>query len=352
MHYKENVETMNTNWPQFLSTVGAHIDTLQRQVDFGNTPAELEAARDANSANVIAPLLHLGLLECTGEDAQAFLHGQLTSDIAGLAANAAQHSAWCSPKGRMLANFLIFHQGTDYRLQFSADLVPAIHQRLQMFVLRAKVKISNRSADCVSIGLSGKQAATILQTIDLPVPAQALETAAFADGQVIRLDATRFMIVANSTAATGLWPKLAARAHPVGTAAWQWLDIQAGIPLITEASKEEFIPQMLDFEQLGGVSFKKGCYPGQEIVARTQYLGKVKRRLYRIHADAPMMVGNSLYSLTTHDQACGLIVNTAPAPGGGHDALAVIQENDGEIAADLRLNVADGPPIAVISSVL
>lgn len=338
---------MNSDWQQFLAASSAHVDNAL-VTDFGDAAAELLAARDST---VIAPLTHLGLIECAGEDAQTFLHSQLTSDIKHLDADAAQHSAWCSPKGRMLVNFLIFRSGADYQMQLSADLLPAIQKRLQMFVLRAKVKITDLSAQHELIGLAGTQAEIALQGADLPIPAQALGTISFANGKVIRLDAKRFEILVNSKVAAGLWRKLAANARAVGTPAWQWLNVQAGIPLITEATKEEFVPQMLGFEQLGGVSFNKGCYPGQEIVARTQYLGKVKRGLYRIHTAQGMTVGDSLYSPKNPEQACGALVNTAPAPGGGYAGLAVLQESCAT-ADNLALGVPDGQRIATIEPVL
>jgi len=333
---------MNLNWQEFLGASGAHLDR-GLVIDFGNREAELAAAHDAT---VIAPLTHLGLIECSGDEAKTFLHNQLTSDINHLEADAAQHSAWCSAKGRMLASFLLFRNGPDYQLQLSADLAPAIHKRMQMYVLRAKVKLSDLSASREILGLAGPQAETLLQQAGLPVPALALATAAFADGKVIRLDAARFEIVVATEAAAASWGKLAAGATPVGTPVWQWLDIEAGIPLISEATKEEFVPQMVNFDQLGGVSFHKGCYPGQEVVARTQYLGKVKRHLYRIQAATPIAAGNALYSPENPEHPCGMVANAAPAPGGSYAALAVVQEGF-VVAGDLELGVPGGQRIAI-----
>ena len=327
---------MNSNWQAFLTASGAHIDNGVVS-HFGDAAAELVAARDAS---IIAPLSHLGLLECSGQEAKTFLHNQVTSDINHLNANAAQHSAWCSGKGRMLASFLLFRSGEDFRIQLSSDLVAMIQKRLQMYVLRAKVKITDLSAAYVLIGLSGAQAEAALQAADLPVPARLLDTAPFADGTVIRL-AARFEIAVTSEAAADLWQRLAVNARPVGTPVWQWLDIQAGIPLITDATKEEFVPQMANFDQLGGVSFHKGCYPGQEIIARTQYLGKVKRHLYRIRGAAPMAAGNPVFSPENPEHPCGMVANAAPSPDGGYTALAVIQENFVD-AGDLELGAPGG----------
>jgi folate-binding protein YgfZ len=330
---------MNANWQEFLTASGARIDNGVVS-HFGDAAAELATARDAT---VIAPLTHLGLLACSGDEAKTFLHNQVTSDINHLNVNAAQHSAWCSGKGRMVASFLLFRNGPDFQIQLSSDLVAMIHKRLQMYVLRAKVKIADLSASRELIGLSGPQAEVALQAAGLPVPARLLETAAFADGTVIRL-ASRFEIVVASEAAVDLWQRLSAKARPVGTAVWQWLDIKAGIPLITDATKEEFVPQMANFDQLGGVSFHKGCYPGQEVIARTQYLGKVKRHLYRISAAAPMAAGNPIYSPENPEHPCGMVANAAPSPDGGYAALAVIQENFVD-AGDLELATPGGSRI-------
>jgi len=334
---------MNLNWQEFLGTSGARIDEKGLVVDFGNAEDELAAAHDTT---VIAPLTHLGMIECTGEEAKTFLHNQLSSDINHLGVDAAQHSAWCSAKGRMLASFLVFHNGADYQLQLSADLVMAILKRLQMFVLRSKVKLNDLSACREFIGLSGPQAEILLRQASLPVPALSLETSAFADGKVIRIDATRFEIIVSSEAAVALWRKLAEGARPVGTVVWQWLDIQAGIPLISEATREEFVPQMVNFDLLGGVSFHKGCYPGQEVIARTQYLGKVKRHLYHVRATTPIAAGNALYAPENPEHPCGMVTNAAPAPGGGYAALAVVQEGC-VVTGDVALGVPDGPRIEI-----
>ena len=314
---------MNANWQELLGSSGARFEN-GLVTDFGDISSELLDARDAT---IISPLLHLGLIECAGEDAKTFLHNQLTSDVNHLNSDAAQHSAWCTAKGRMLASFLLYRKESAYRALLAADLLTAIQKRLQMFVLRSKVKINDLSGNHELIGVSGSQAEAVLQSVNLPVPAKLLDTSAFTGGTVIRLDPTRFAVVVSSEAVAELWQKLAANTRPVGTPAWQWLDIQAGIPLITKATQEEFVPQMANFDTIGGVSFHKGCYPGQEIVARTQYLGKVKRHLYRIEAASAIADGVAILSPENPDHPCGMVVNAAPAPEGGYVALAVVQEN-------------------------
>ena len=315
---------VNAGWQDFLIAAGARMANAAAPeiLDFGNAPGELLAAQDGT---ILSPLTHLGLIACDGDEAKTFLHNQVTSDINHLASDAAQYSAWCSAKGRMLASFLIYREAGDYRLLLSADLVPSIAKRLQMFVLRAKVKIADLSTSRVVLGVAGPQAEAALVAAGLPVPAQPLQTATSSEASVIRLHHQRFQVIVLREAAQSLWTKLATLARPAGPPAWMWLQVEAGVPLISEATREEFVPQMLNFEQLGGVSFHKGCYPGQEVVARTQYLGKVKRHLYRLRSSAPLAVGGVVYSPENAEQPCGTVVNAAPAPSGGYVALAVLQ---------------------------
>ncbi len=333
---------MNASWQEFLGSSGARIED-GRVSDFGDFASELRATRDAT---IISPLLHLGIIESAGEDAKTFLHNQLTNDVNHLAFDTAQLAAWCTAKGRMLVSFLLYRQASAYQLLLSADLLATIQRRLQMFVLRSKVKVNDLTGNHELIGVSGPQGEAALQSAGLPVPAKPLDTAAFASGTVIRLDRTRFAVVVSSEATAELWQQLAENARPAGTPAWQWLDIQAGIPLITAATSEEFVPQMTNFDKIGGVSFHKGCYPGQEVVARTQYLGKIKRHLCRISAADPIAAGTSILSPESPEHPCGMVVNAAPAPGGGFAALAVIQESFIE-AGDLRLGTPDGATFSV-----
>ncbi len=338
---------MSLNWQEILGVSGARIQGGM-VTDFGDSAAELVAAREAT---IVSPLAHLGLIECTGEDARTFLHNQLTSDVNHLASGSAQHSAWCTAKGRMLASFLLYRNGPDYRALLASDLLSTIQKRLQMFVLRSKLRVNDLSQDHAVIGVSGSLAETVLHHCGLPVPAKVLETCTYANGNTIRLDGTRLLIVVDTVAAAELWTKIAASAVPAGTPIWQWLDIKAGIPLITDATKEAFVPQMANFDKIDAVSFHKGCYPGQEVVARTQYLGKVKRHLYRLHTARQVTPGTAIYTRESAEQPCGMVANAAPAPGGGYDALAIIQESFVETDT-LHFGVADGQIEAIEPVVL
>jgi tRNA-modifying protein YgfZ len=330
---------MNPNWRSFLESTEAVFSAEVSEISsFGDAAGELQAA---GHQTVIVPLTHLALIEAAGDEAKSFLHSQFTSDVNHLADSQAQHAGWCSAKGRMQASFVLWHAAEKYHLTLATDLLEATLKRLKMFVLRAKVTLSAEDEQ-VLLGLSGPQAGEALASSGLPVPQAALQIGVKDGCTVLHLDAGRFMVAAPAAAAPALWQKLTVKARPAGTPAWRWLDVQAAFPLVTLATKEEFVPQMADFEKIGGISFHKGCYPGQEIVARTQYLGKVKRHLYRISSGVPLQAGDDLYSPENPDQASGKVMTAAPAPNGGFAALAVVQSN---FAANLHLGSREGPQL-------
>ncbi|MDR0439464.1 MAG: folate-binding protein [Candidatus Accumulibacter sp.] len=330
---------MNMGWQNILDA---------QEARFGDPESELTAARDAT---IIAPLTQFGLIGCVGDDAGTFLHNQLTSDVNHLEATSAQYAAWCSAKGRMLASLLLFRRDTEYLALLSADLREFIEKRLKIYVLRSKVSLIDRSADYGIIGISGPRAIDALGNAGLEAPTIVLGTSAFADASVVRLDETRYLTIVANDAVGRVWEKLSELAVPVGTPVWQWLDIRAGIPWIVDATQEAFVPQMAGFDRIGGVSFNKGCYPGQEVVARTRYLGKVKRHLYRTRTAVPLAAGLPVFPVAMPGQVCGQIANAAAAPDGGFDALAVILE-DAVGQGELRATLADGGSVGLSDPVL
>ncbi len=314
--------------------------------DFGDAGGELRAARDAS---VAVPLSHLGMLHISGGDALEFLHGQLSSDVKALTPGLAQYSAYCSAKGRVLADFLLWlDQDGGFNALLSRDLVEKTRKRLSMFVLRARVKIEDVSSQFALFGLAGMDAGEAVDVVDVAKTA-AFSVAQSETGYTINLGHRRYLVVAKDAIITDTWKELSRKLKPAGEPAWRWLDIRAGIPWVSEWTDDEFVPQMANLDLIGAVNFQKGCYPGQEIVARTQYLGKLKRRLYRLHAaieTAPAAATN-LYSATLGEQACGMVVDAVPAPDGGCDLLAVVQI-DATLASQLHLGTADGPVLSLL----
>jgi hypothetical protein len=297
----------------------------------------------------VADLPDNAVLAVTGDDAKAFLHGQLTNDVEALPVGAAQWNGWCTPKGRLLATFLLVRRGDGYLVVLPAELAASIAKRLGMFVLRSKVKIAEVTGLYSRFGIVGRRAAA--QAIaahwgSTPAPMRCVEK----DGAIcVALDEERFLALVPAQAASAfrdLFPKDWPRA---GSDEWGGSMIQAGIPVVVAATQEAFVPQMANFDLVGGVSFHKGCYPGQEIVARTQYRGGLKRRMALAHVggDDRPKAGDSVYSPAFGEQSAGTIVSAAPAPGGGFDALVVAQIESLE-KDDLRWRAPDGPRLDIV----
>src|SRR5829696_8456143 len=211
----------------------------------------------------IADLSHYAVLRITGDDAAAFLHAQFTNDVQALSVDTAQWNGWCTPKGRLVATFLLARRKDEFLMVLPAEISGPIAKRLGMFVLRSKVKIADASADYARRGL--------MAAADAPTAMRVADR----DGAiVVGLGDNRALMLA---------PTADAPAADADADAWELASIRAGVPTVTAATQEAFVPQMANFELLGGVSFKKGCYPGQEIVERMQYRGGLKRRMARVH---------------------------------------------------------------------
>jgi folate-binding protein YgfZ len=335
---------MNQQWIAFLAAQGLAEDGRS----FGSIADELRVARDGE---VVAPLNDLGLIRASGADAAGFLHNLLTNDIKGLAADGARFAGLCTPKGRLLALFLVWREGDDFLLMLPHDILPAVLKKLSMYILRSKVKLADASAERVLIGYS--KAATVPPASNLSQTLARMAhfgVAPTEGGQSVRLDDSRWLLVLDPGMALSRWQQMTADAKPVGLAAWQWLEVAAGQPRVVAATQEAFVPQMLNMElpAVAGVSFSKGCYPGQEIVARTQFLGKVKRRTYRAGIAAEAAPGASLYAPETGDQHCGAVVSVAPSPAGGFECLVCVQIGARE-SGEVRVGGLDGEQLEFMS---
>ena len=312
---------MTQDWISYLAAQGLAADGS----NFGAAADELAAAHDAQ---VAAPLTDQGLIRASGTDASSFLQNLLTNDIKEIPAQGARFAGLCTPKGRLLALFLVWRDGEDFLLMLPREILPAILKKLSMYILRSKVKLSDATEERALLGCSVPAAVSPAPTLGPnPRVLPRFGVAAMAGGQVIRLDDKRWVLALDAAAAPSVWQELAVAARPVGLAAWQWLEIAAGQPRVLAATQEAFIPQMLNMElpAVAGVSFSKGCYPGQEIVARTQYLGKVKRRSFRARLPMAVAPGTHVFAPATGDQHCGTIVSLAPSPAGDFECLVCVQ---------------------------
>lgn len=303
------------------------------------------AALAARSGNVLAVLDHLGTLQFSGEDAAAFLQGQLTCDVEGLSPVLSTYGAYCSPKGRMLANFLLWQDAAGgVFMTLSRDILALVQKRLSMFVLRSKVKISDTAGALTLIGAAGPQSVAAIGGAFSEVPRAPHEVRHQRAGTAIRLPDGRLVLACAASQVTTLQGQITPPLQAASSSAWRWLDIRNGVPRVTAATQDQLVPQMANLELLGGISFTKGCYTGQEIVARTQHLGKVKRRMFLANVAAEAGAGDGLYAEDLGDQASGTIVNAEMSPDGGCDVLAVVQIASRE-SSTVHLKSADGPAL-------
>ena len=298
-----------------------------------------------NSNNVLCDLSHLGLLEISGADAVTFLQGQVTNDVKLLAGSDiksnAHYTAYCNQKGRMLALFLAFAHYDHLHLQFNRELLEPIMKRLKMYVMRSKVEIKDVSDSIIKFGLNGPQASSMLALIFSTVPNQDYELVTLDNGAILKLpnvnDDGRFEVFTDASNAPLVWDALKNKCKIVEKPYWDWLEIQAGIPEVSLATQEQFVPQMLNLDILNGINFKKGCYTGQEIVARTHYLGTVKRRTYMAEIAVEVEPGNKVADMTQNE--VGQIVRVAPNLTGSFDVLAELRI-DAVAAGELNCNGA------------
>ncbi len=329
---------MKNEWQIFLSQQGGNIDE-QGQIKFSNSPRE-EIAQLASHCQ-LATLDHLGVIHVTGDDAQAFLQAQLSNDITAIDSASSQISAYCNPKGRMLAQFLIIPTKNEYYLLLPRAILEKTLMRLRMFVLRSQVSLTDLSNEMICLGLIGDQ----FDAIDVPLPEADYTTTHTEQTSITKIPSalSRYLVLAPLDRARTFWQSVTGHCQAVGAHSWHSLDIQAGLPNIQAETVEEFVPQMLNLELIGGVNFKKGCYPGQEIVARMHYLGKPKRRMFRLHTEneGVPQPGEDLYLHGGDGQSAGKVVMAQPAVEKGTDLLAVIRLNHAG-STELRLGSAKG----------
>jgi len=323
---------MNDSWPDSLTQRGA------RQNSAGDWHFD---PPPASAAAHLIPLLREASLLVLGEDAESFLQGQLSNDIRHVSASQGQLAAYCTPKGRVLATLSVWPHDNGYVLRLPAELAAPIRQRLQIHVLRSRVVLEDISADVAMLGLTGAQSVPLFRERFGTVPDSPFSVIRSAEIAAMALPGDRIEVAVPCEQAIALWDRLAAAGcAPTGQEHWDRAAIAAGVATVLTATSDQFIPQMLNLELSGAVAFDKGCYPGQEIVARSQYLGQVKRRLRRFASRQPAQPGATLFM--PEGSIGGMVVNVAPTPAGEYELLAVISQE----AADGPLQLAqDGSPL-------
>ena len=288
--------------------------------------------------NGIAQLPHLGVIRVEGEEAAKFLHGQLTQDFLLLGLHEARLAAFCSAKGRMLASFICFKRSpNDILLVCSRDLLAPTLKRLNMFVMRAKARLSDAS-DAFSVrGLAGSA-----------LPGNVAANLPWAKADVA--GAHLVSLYPADGVARALWIAPLGEPEPLGQPLsgtdWMLADVRSGVATISAPLIEAFVPQMLNYESVGGVNFKKGCYPGQEVVARSQFRGALKRRAFLAHSQVPMVAGDEVFQSGDAGQPCATVVQAARSPLGHFEAIV-----SGQVAAlqaaDLHVGSVDGAALEI-----
>lgn len=297
--------------------------------------------------NGFSALAHYGLIKVGGEDASGFLQGQLTCDVNALTPGGSCLGAQCNPKGRVIANFHLLRGERDFYLLLAADLAPVARKRLQMYVLRSKVALDDLTPGRAMIGLFGTGYASGLAALGIDIPDSPGAVLERPGCLVFRLaDGTgRCLIAADVELAQRMESSLRGALALADPNLWRLAGIEAGIPEITAAASEEFLPQMLNLDALGGIGFQKGCYTGQEIVTRTHFLGQLKRRMFRLRcrSETEPAPGTLIYDAgEAEPRNVGQVVAAAAEVPDGYQLLAVMGV-DHDLGGDYRLLRPDGP---------
>ena len=273
----------------------------------------------------LAPVPAVGMLRVEGEDAITFLQGQLTNNIELLKDGDSQWSGLCNPKGRLMATFLVCRHGDGFWLQLHRDLAAPIAKRLSMYVLRAKVSVTDVSGQWLALGLMANNPQGI-RGIEWPRPMTVTGDEPFAvgmpDTRVAGKPVARCLLMVAATQVEQAWSGLHEQLAQRPSSWWRATDIVSGIPQVSPPIQEAFVPQMVNFELVGGVNFEKGCYTGQEVVARSQYLGKMKRRMFLASSAGTPAPGADV--IDGDENKIGTVVASGPGAAVGVDAQSVM----------------------------
>jgi len=334
---------MHTDWREFLQQQGAHIEG-PGVTDFGDPVAEL---RRVDDGVVMADLSHEGILRADGADARTFLQGQLSTDVMALIPVTSQLSSWNNSKGRVVTLLRLWEFGGVIHMALPRSLTSIVLKRLAMYVLRSKVTLTDTSDALVHFGISGQAAPMMLNACGWIAPTEQNMVAIKNGATLTRLhgELPRFVLMGEPDKMQSMWDALKAKgAHRAGAEAWALLRIMAREPVIYPETSEHFVAQMLGLEELDAIDFKKGCYIGQEVIARAHYRGAVKRHLHRASCttDQPILPGTQVHA-DGSVQAAGEIVDARQDSQGITQMLLVIQDD----LRNSQLNLQDKTVISL-----
>ncbi|MDH5693453.1 MAG: folate-binding protein [Gammaproteobacteria bacterium] len=323
---------MQQSWREFLIQQGATIND-HNLVTFSD---EINSNELLDTSACVTPCLDYGLIRVSGADAQSFLQGQTSNDVKELSPSRSQLSSYNHPKGRILALFVLHKIGESYVIRMPREILASTLKRLQMFVMRSAVKLEDVSEDYVIIGLAGRGCSKNVSAAGFKVPENQFDTFATESGLVTRLSNREelFELLVEIDHSQAAWNSLCAQAKAVASHTWRLAKIRCGIPEVFQDTVEAFIPQMVNLDWLTGISFTKGCYPGQEIVARMHYLGNLKKRMYLVSfktSEAMPVSNEKIFEIdSSNTQSVGNLVYCAPASKDEYLGLAVINIKSAE----------------------
>jgi len=287
---------MNPDWQIFLSTQAISVNEGTATQEF------------------ISDLSHLSIIEITGQDAVEFLNGQFTINIKQLAKNHLQFSAWCNPKGQVKTTFFIYRHKTGFNILLPAELKDSFLKQLQMYIMRANVKLIDKSDVLVRVGIQTNNNKLLAEStgslpeqeggITIQNGLHCLHTFSSEN------NSQRYIFIGSIEKLTNLWQEFLRHSTAMDTATWKLLDIQAGYPWLSQQTTEKLLPQMLNLDLIDGLDYQKGCYPGQEIIARLHFRGQLKRSLYlaTCSVDVRPEIADRLYA-NDHENSIGIVIN-------------------------------------------
>ncbi len=297
---------MSPDWQEFLSTQGAKFDA-DRLLGFQENDNQ-------TFDNFITDLSHLALIEVTGVDADDFLNGQFTTNVKQLAKNHLQFSAWCNPKGQVKTTFYIYRHETGFNILLPVDLRDSFIKQLQMYIMRADVKLIDKSNKLVRVGIQTNNNKLLAESMG-SIPEQNAGITIQNDLHCLHAfgsenTSQRYIFIGSVERIKTLWKDFSQNSCPVGATIWELLDIQAAYPWLSSQTTEKFLPQMLNLDLIDGLNYQKGCYPGQEIIARLHFRGQLKRSLYlaTCSLDAQPVIADQLY-ISDHKDSVGVVIN-------------------------------------------
>ncbi|MGZ5051216.1 MAG: CAF17-like 4Fe-4S cluster assembly/insertion protein YgfZ [Methylobacter sp.] len=326
---------MNPDWKNFL---------LSEQAIFDNDTEIAFPPTESRSDKRIYAIAHLGVLSVAGSDAANFLQGQVTCNVKDITDGLPSLGAMCNPKGRAITTFLLVKNGDGFLMILPRVLLAPVQKKLQMYVLRSKVTLTDSSDELCLIGLAdGAVEPGEAQSYRFGVSRQQNITVEFGN---------RSLIIATPDDAQALWQDSVREGFEAASSVqWRYLDVTAGLPWLDTETSEEFVPQMLNLDLLNGISFNKGCYTGQEIVARTHYLGKTKRKMFVAECDTSALP--SANDSVVDDKTGQNIGKVLCAQHGGNACrmLVVLQVADEE-SYDPRLDNAGRDRLTLLATQL